>query len=432
MGTKITVSNEATGKQIELPILEGAEGPATIDCRPLYKQLGCFSFDPGFVSTASCESKITFIDGDEGLLSYRGYPIDQLAEHSNFEEVASLLFYGELPTRAQLDKWTAALERERLAPDDPAAAMLGAFGDGAHPMAMIMAGLSQLAARHHDGIDILDAACRERVALQLIAGVLSIAAMAFRASQSLPQVAPVAGESYARTFLRTTLGPDHASLEKPICERALDLILTLHADHEQNASTSTVRLAGSTGANPFAAVAAGVAALWGPAHGGANEAVIDMLEQIVSSGRPLREYIDRAKDRDSGFRLMGFGHRIYKNYDPRARIIHDTCHRLLAEFGGKQQPLLETAMELEAVALKDDYFVSRKLYPNVDFYSGIILKAIGLPRAMFTPIFALARTAGWVSHWNEMLLDGAPPIGRPRQLYTGARKRDYIPSEQRG
>ena len=431
---RIYLKDPQSNKEIEFPIRESTQGTDVIDIRPIYQQLGYFTFDPGFVSTASCESKITYIDGDVGLLNYRGYPIEQLAEKSNYPEVCYLLFYGELPTAKQLENFGNNLAQQATLDLEKTTALFNSFDRQWHPMAMLMATLCQLAATYHDELKVHDTAYREQAAHRLIAKVATVAAYIYRYKQGKTFKAPNLSLPYTERFLDMLL--DDFEPQSPLSKkyaRAMDLILLLHADHEQNASTSTVRLSSSTETSPYAALAAGVAALWGPAHGGANEAVIDMLENIVASGQPLQSYIDRAKDKNSHFRLMGFGHRIYKNYDPRAKIIRTICHELLAELDsdGSNKPLLETAKQLESIALKDDYFISRKLYPNVDFYSGIIFNTMGLPRDMYTVIFALARTIGWISHWNEMLGDPLARIGRPRQRYTGYPERDYTPIQER-
>ena len=432
---KVDLNDPQSNKEIELPVMEATSGANIIDIRSIYKQLGYFTFDPGFVSTASCESKITYIDGDAGLLNYRGYPIEQLAAKSNYSEVCYLILYGELPTAAQLDSFNASLSEHAELEIEKITALFGSFDKHWHPMAMLMAALCQIAAMYHDELAIHDAAYRERSAHRLIAKIAAVVACILRYKQGKTLKTPNRDLPYTERFLDMALDDfePQSSLSQKYA-RAMDLILLLHADHEQNASTSTVRLSGSTETSPYAALVAGIASLWGPAHGGANEAVIDMLEGIVESGQPLQFYIDRAKDKNSHFRLMGFGHRIYKNYDPRAKIIRTICHELLDEIDSDNinKPLLDTAKELESIALKDDYFISRKLYPNVDFYSGIIFNAMGLPRDMYTVIFALARTIGWISHWNEMLCDPLTRIGRPRQLYTGYTQRDYTSIEQRG
>ena len=431
---KVNLNDPQTNKEIELPVMESTIGANIIDIRSIYKQLGYFTFDPGFVSTASCESKITYIDGNAGLLNYCGYPIDQLAEKSNYPEVCYLLLYGDLPTTNQLEKFNACLIEHAELDNEKIIALFDSFERHWHPMAMLMAAFCQLAAMYHNELAIHDAAYRELSAHRLIAKVAAIAAYIFRYKQGKTLKKPNSSLPYTERFLDMALDDfdRNSSLSKKYT-KAMDLILLLHADHEQNASTSTVRLSGSTETSPYAALVAGVASLWGAAHGGANEAVIDMLESIVESGQPLQSYIDRAKDKNSHFRLMGFGHRIYKNYDPRAKIIRVICHELLSELDSNNadKPLLDTAIELESIALQDDYFISRKLYPNVDFYSGIIFNAMGLPRDMYTVIFALARTIGWISHWNEMLGDPHTRIGRPRQLYTGHTCRDYVPIPER-
>lgn len=422
----VTVTDNATGKQVELPVLTGTDGPDTIDIRAVYKELGYFTFDPGFVSTASCESQITFIDGGEGRLAYRGYPIEQLANHSNFDETCYLLMHGELPTAAQLDEYSSSIKQHKRV-DDKLKSMFAAFAHNAHPMAMMIAAVGALAASHNDEVDVHDAHSRELAMHRMIAKMPVLASWCYRHAQQLPFNEPNPELDYTGDFLHMLFSQSDAPAPTATMVRAMDLILILHADHEQNASTSTVRLAGSSETSPFAALSAGISSLWGPAHGGANEAVIHMLNEIVASGQNLSHYIARAKDKEDRFRLMGFGHRVYKNYDPRAKIIRQICHDLLAEMGADNpnQPLLKTAMELEKIALEDDYFIQRKLYPNVDFYSGIIFQAMGIPLSLFTVIFALARTVGWLTHWNEMMSDPSNRIGRPRQLYTGYTERDY-------
>ena len=429
----VTVTDIATGKSVDLPVLDGTNGPSTIDIGTLYKKLGYFTYDPGFVSTASCESKITFIDGDLGLLRYRGYPIEQLAEHSTFLEVCYLLLNGELPDKQTFETFESRLKMHTLLDEKMRRFYLG-FHNNSHPMAMMVATVGAMSAFYHDQIDVHDAESREIAAKRLIAKVPTMAAWVYKYTVGQPFVYPNNKLDYVSNFLYMMFGlPTTDYQPSPAFVRAMDLILILHADHEQNASTSTVRLAGSSGANPYAALSAGISSLWGPAHGGANEAVINMLEDIVQSGKSVNYYIERAKDKDSQFRLMGFGHRVYKNYDPRAKIIRKVCHQLLDELGenNPHQRLLDTAMELERIALEDDYFIQRKLYPNVDFYSGIILRAMGLPLNMFTVIFALARTVGWISHWKEHMSDPQARIGRPRQLYTGADQRDYVRIDER-
>jgi citrate synthase len=429
----VTVTDNTTGKTVDLPILDGTNGPSVIDIGKLYKELGYFTFDPGFVSTGSCDSKITFIDGDIGLLRYRGYPIEQLAAKSTFLEVCYLLLYGELPSAQAFDEFKARQKMHTMLDEKMRRFYLG-FHNDSHPMAMMVATVGALSAFYHDQIDVHDPESREIAANRLIAKVPTMAAWAHKYSLGQPFMYPNNDLDYVPNFLHMMFGlPTMGYEPSPTFVKAMDVILILHADHEQNASTSTVRLAGSSGANPYAALSAGISSLWGPAHGGANEAVIRMLEDIVQSDKDVAYYIDRAKDKDSGFRLMGFGHRVYKNYDPRAKIIREVCHELLAELGENDpnKPLFDTAMELERIALSDDYFVERKLYPNVDFYSGIILRAMGIPMEMFTVIFATARTVGWISHWKEHMSDPAAKIGRPRQLYTGSDERDYVDRNKR-
>ncbi len=428
----VTVIDNATGRQVELPVLEGTEGRPTIDVRNLSKALGYYTYDPGFMSTASCRSAITYIDGEKGILRYRGYPIEQLAEHSSYIEVCYLLLYGELPTREQCEQFRRIIMEHSMLHEALRQFYQG-FRHDAHPMATMVGVVGALSAFYPDASDVHNPRVREIAAHRLIAKMPTIAAWSYKYASGQPFMYPKNDLDYTENFLRMMFSVPTESYEaNPIFVRALDLLLILHADHEQNASTSTVRLTGSSEANPFAAVAAGIASLWGPAHGGANEAVIRMLEEITASGN-LRKYIERAKDKNDRFRLMGFGHRIYKNYDPRAKIIRRVCHELLDDLDASElTPLFETALELEHIALKDEYFVERKLYPNVDYYSGIILRAMGIPLDMFTVIFALARTVGWISHWNEMMEDPESRIGRPRQLYVGPRKRDYVPIEERG
>lgn len=427
----VTVALDGSNKSATLPLIQGSIGPDVFDIRKLYSELGVFTFDPGYGGTAACDSKITYIDGDEGVLLYRGYPIEQLAEKSNFLEVSYLLLNGELPTAQQLKDFDRGVTMHTMVHEQ-----LRRFFDGfrrdAHPMAILCGVVGALSAFYHDSLDINDPAQREISAFRLIAKVPTIAAWAYKYSIGQPFMYPRNDLSYAENFLyMLNAVPAEEWKPNPILSRAMDRILVLHADHEQNASTSTVRLAGSTGANPFACIAAGIAALWGPAHGGANEAVLKMLGEIGSVDN-IPDFIEKVKDKNSGVKLMGFGHRVYKNFDPRAKIMQATCHEVLAELGIKDEPLLDLAMALEKIALEDDYFVSRKLYPNVDFYSGIILKAMGIPTHMFTVLFAVARTVGWVSQWKEMIEDPAQRIGRPRQIYTGAARRDVVAVEQRG
>ncbi len=429
----VTITDNSTGKKVDLPVLEGTCGPNTVDISKLYKELGYFTFDPGFVSTGSCKSEITFIDGDVGLLRYRGYPIEQLAEKSTFLEVCYLLLYGELPREREFENFKKRLREHTLLDEKMRRFYLG-FHNNSHPMAMMVATVGALSAFYHDQINIHDIESRDIAAQRLIAKVPTMAAWVYKYTVGQPFIYPNNNLDYVSNFLYMMFGlPSMEYTPGPAFVRAMDVILILHADHEQNASTSTVRLAGSSGANPYAALSAGISSLWGPAHGGANEAVINMLEDIIQSDKNIDYYIERAKNKRSKFRLMGFGHRVYKNYDPRAKIIREVCHQLLSELGddNPNQPLFDTAMELERVALEDDYFIEKKLYPNVDFYSGIILKAMGFPLNMFTVIFALARTVGWISHWKEHMSDPKAKIGRPRQLYTGANERDYIEIDKR-
>jgi citrate synthase len=411
-------------KACELPILEGTIGPEVLDIGKLYGKTGAFTYDPGFMSTASCESKITYIDGDAGVLLYRGYPIDQLAEHGDFLETCYLLLYGELPTPAQKRDFDYSITRHTMLHDQMLRFFQG-FRRDAHPMAVMVGCVGALAAFYHDSTDITDPAQRTLASLRMIAKMPTIAAMAYKYTIGQPFVYPKNDLDYATNFLRMCYAvPCEEYKVNPVIARALDRIFILHADHEQNASTSTVRLAGSTGANPFGCIAAGIAALWGPAHGGANEIALRMMMEIGTVDK-IPHYIARAKDKSDPFLLMGFGHRVYKNFDPRARIMEKTCKEVLAEMGVKDDPLLDVAMELERIARHDEYFIERKLYPNVDFYSGITLKAMGFPTSMFTALFAVARTVGWIAQWMEMIEDPAQKIGRPRQLYTGAPRRDY-------
>jgi citrate synthase len=426
----ITLTDNQSKKSVNLPLLPGTLGPKVIDVRKLYADTGMFTYDPGYTSTGSCESKITFIDGDEGVLLHRGYPIEDLAEKSDFMEVCYLLLYGELPTQAQKAKFTEGVTRHTMLHEQMQSIFRG-FRRDAHPMAVMCGVVGAMSAFYHDSTDITDPHQREIASYRLIAKVPTIASMAYKYVIGQPFMYPRNDLSYAENFLHMTFAvPCEPYKINPVLAKAMDRIFILHADHEQNASTSTVRLAGSSGANPFACIAAGIACLWGPAHGGANEAVLTMLKQIGSKDR-IPEIVKRARDPKDDFRLMGFGHRVYKNYDPRAKVMQKTCYEVLNELGMKNNPLLETAMELERVALKDDYFIQKKLYPNVDFYSGIILQAMGFPTSMFTAIFALARTVGWIAQWKEMIEDPAQKIGRPRQLYTGATKRPYVPLAQR-
>ncbi len=418
-------------KTLDLDVLHATMGPDVVDVQNFYKRSGCFTFDPGFTSTASCESKITFIDGNEGMLLYRGYPIDQLAEYGDYLETCYLLLYGDLPTQAERRKFDDEITHHTMVQEQMSIFFRG-FRRDAHPMAIMVAVVGALSAFYHDSLDIDDPEQREIATRRMIAKVPTLAAMAYKYSLGQPFVYPRNELDYASNFLHMCFSvPAEEYKVNPVLARAMDRIFILHADHEQNASTSTVRLAGSSGANPFACVAAGIACLWGPAHGGANEAALNMLEEIGTPER-IPEFIARAKDKSDPFRLMGFGHRVYKNYDPRARIMQRTAHEVLAEVGDPNDPLLEVAHELEQIALKDEYFLERKLYPNIDFYSGITLRALGFPTSMFTVLFALARTVGWIAHWREMITDPTRRIGRPRQLYTGPILRDYVPMSKRG
>ncbi|QRG05130.1 citrate (Si)-synthase [Xanthobacter dioxanivorans] len=417
-------------KSWELPIHEGTIGPDVVDISKLYGHTGMFTYDPGFTSTASCESKITYIDGDEGVLLYRGYPIEQVAENGDFLETCYLLLYGELPTAAQKAEFDSSVTLHTMVHEQMTRFFQG-FRRDAHPMAIMVASVGALSAFYHDSTDISDPTQRLIASIRMIAKMPTLAAMAYKYSIGQPFVYPKNELDYTANFLHMCFAvPCEEYKVNPILAKAMDKIFILHADHEQNASTSTVRLAGSSGANPFACIAAGIACLWGPAHGGANEAALKMLAEIGSVDR-IPEYIRRSKDKNDPFRLMGFGHRVYKNYDPRAKIMQQTCHEVLTELGIKDDPLLDVAVELERIALSDDYFIEKKLYPNIDFYSGITLKAMGFPTTMFTVLFALARTVGWIGQWKEMIEDPSQRIGRPRQLYTGAAQRDYIAMSKR-
>jgi citrate synthase len=419
------------GKTITLPILKGTDGPSVLDIRTLHAQTGLLTYDPGFTSTASCESSITFIDGDEGRLLYRGYTIQDLVERSDFMEVAYLLLYGELPTLSKRARLSQDVTYHTLV-HEQVRTFFNGFRRDAHPMAIMVGVVGALSSFYHDSLDIQNEAQREIAAWRLIGKMPTLAGMAYKYSVGQPFIYPKNELSYAGNFLRMMFAvPSEEYIVNPILERAMDRILILHADHEQNASTSTVRLAGSSAANPFACIASGIAALWGPAHGGANEAVLNMLKEIGSIDR-IPEFIKRAKDKNDSFRLMGFGHRVYKNYDPRAKIMRETCHEVLEELGITNDPLLDLAMELEKIALQDPYFIEKKLYPNVDFYSGIIFRAMKIPVSMFTVVFAVARTVGWVAQWLEMISDPLQKIGRPRQLYRGKVERPFVPVEKRG
>jgi citrate synthase len=420
----VTVTLDGSNKSITTPLMHGTIGPDVFDIRKVYSELGVFTFDPGYGGTAACDSKITYIDGDQGILLYRGYPIEQLAEKSNFLEVSYLLLHGELPTAEQMKEFEHNVVMHTMV-HEQLRSFFGGFRRDAHPMAILCGVVGALSAFYHDSLDITDERQREIAAFRLLAKVPTIAAMAYKYSIGQPFVYPRNDLGYAENFLyMLNAVPAEEYKVNPILARAMDRILVLHADHEQNASTSTVRLAGSTGANPYACIAAGIAALWGPAHGGANEAVLKMLGEIGHVDN-IPDFIAKVKDKNSGVKLMGFGHRVYKNFDPRAKIMQATCHEVLKELGIKDEPLLDLAVALEKIALEDEYFVSRKLYPNVDFYSGIILKAMGIPTHMFTVLFAVARTVGWVSQWKEMIEEPGQRIGRPRQIYTGSPARDY-------
>ncbi|MBK7352883.1 MAG: citrate (Si)-synthase [Nitrosomonas sp.] len=425
---KATLRLGENTEPIEFPILSGSMGPDTIDIRTLYAKSGLFTYDPGFLSTASTKSNITFIDGDKGILLYRGYPIEQLATRCDFMEVCHLLLTGELPTDNQKQHFVNTIKSHTMLHEQLVRFYTG-FRRDAHPMAVMVGVVGALSAFYHEAMDISDALHREQSAFRLIAKLPTIAAMAYKYNIGQPFIYPRNDLSYAANFLYMMFATPAEKYEpNPVIVRALDRILILHADHEQNASTSTVRLAGSSGANPFACISAGIACLWGPAHGGANEACLNMLEQIGDVSR-INEYIKRAKDKTDGFRLMGFGHRVYKNFDPRAKLMRETCHEVLNEMGLHNNRLFKLALELERIALEDEYFVAKKLYPNVDFYSGIVQRALGIPTSMFTAIFAMARTVGWVAQWNEMIADPDQKIGRPRQLYTGTGHRD-VPTDK--
>jgi len=425
---KLTLTDPESGKILDLPVVSGTEGDPTIDIGRLQPEMGYFTFDPGFSSTASCKSDITFIDGQEGILRYRGYPIEQLADQSNFLEVAYLLLYGELPSKAAFEGFERDVTYHTMVHERLNSFMEG-FHYDAHPMAILSGVVASMAGFYHDKLDVSDPEQRDLAAKRLIAKTPTIAAAAYRHYMGWPKAYPDNSLGYAERFLDMMFSvPAERYRVNPVAAKALDLLFILHADHEQNASTSTVRLVGSTGANPYACTAAGIAALWGPAHGGANEAVLNMLNQIGDVSQ-VGKFIEKAKDKSDPFRLMGFGHRVYKNFDPRATIIRKACHEVLDELG-KKDKLLDLAMALEKIALEDDYFVDRKLYPNVDFYSGIIYKALGIPTTMFTPMFAIGRTVGWVAQWLEQV--GSPHrIGRPRQVYTGAPEREYVAIDSR-
>ena len=427
--TKATITFDNGAAPIELPMLSGSLGNDVIDIRNLGKH-GVFTYDPGFMSTAACNSNITFIDGEKGLLYYRGYPIEQLAEHCNFMEVSYLLLHGELPNPIEKQQFTDTISGSTMLHDQLSNIFRG-FRRDAHPMAVMVGVVGSLSAFYFDAMDIRDAKHREISAHRLLAKVPTIAAWSYKYNLGQPFMYPQNHLNYAENFMHMMFAtPCEKYVPNPVLAKAFERILILHADHEQNASTSTVRLVGSSGANPFACISAGIASLWGPAHGGANEATLNMLEEIGDISR-IGEFIKRAKDKADTFRLMGFGHRVYRNMDPRAKIMRTTCYEVLEELDLKDDPMFKLAMELEKIALEDEYFVSRKLYPNVDFYSGIVMRAMGIPNSMFTAIFALARTAGWIAQWSEMISDEEHKIGRPRQLYTGSARRDYVPIGER-
>jgi citrate synthase len=428
---KYELISQETGQKSVLEARAGTLGPDCLNIGSVTKDHGLFTFDPGFMATAACESKITYIDGDKGVLLYRGYPIEQIASKSSFIEVAYLLIHSELPTAQQLDEFDRSIRFHTMI-NETLLRFFNGFHYNAHPMAMVSAVVSSMAAFYHDSLDIHNPRHREIFAHRILAKIPTISAAAYKHMLGQPFVYPRNDMDYCANMLRMFFAVPAADYEvDPVSAQALDLLLILHADHEQNASTSTVRLAGSTGANPYAAVSAGVSALWGPAHGGANEAVLEMLEEIGTVDN-IQKFLDRVKDKEDNTRLMGFGHRVYKNFDPRARIIREMCHKVLARLGRTDNPLFELALRLEEIALKDEYFIARKLYPNVDFYSGIIYSALGIPRSMFTVMFAIARTAGWVAHWQEMISDPAMRIGRPRQLYTGPLQREFVEIDRRG
>jgi citrate synthase len=429
---KVTL-NYGDAKNLELPVYGGTIGPDVFDIRALYGKTGMFTYDPGFMSTASTQSKITYIDGDQGVLLYRGYPIEQLATHCDFLEVCHLLLNGELPTQPQKDKFVWTVTRHTMVHEQLARLYQG-FRRDSHPMAVMVGVVGALSAFYHDSLDINNPEHREISAFRLIAKLPTIVAMAYKYNMGQPFMYPKNDLGYTANFMRMMFGVPAEEYEvNDVLVRALDRIFILHADHEQNASTSTVRLAGSSGANPFACIASGIACLWGPAHGGANEAALQMLMDLQREGgiAKIGEFVKKVKDKNSGVKLMGFGHRVYKNYDPRAKLMRETCHEVLEELGLHDDPLFKLAMELEKIALEDEYFVSRKLYPNVDFYSGIVQRALGIPTSMFTCIFAMARTVGWIAQWNEMIADPEQKIGRPRQLFIGEAPRDVKPIEKR-
>ena len=426
----VTIIDNSTGKELELPLRRGTIGPAAVDITSLYREFGYLTYDPGFMSTASCRSSITYVDGKEGVLLYRGYPIEQLAEHSSYMEVVYLLLYGDLPSEQQLSEFTGSINKHTMI-NESLRSFYHGFHHDAHPMASLMGVVGSLSSFYPDAADIYDPAQREIAAHRIVAKIPTIAAASYKYSIGEPFVYPKNSLGYCENLLYMMFSVPSADYEvDPIAAKALDLIFMLHLDHEQNVSTSTVRLSGSTGTNPFACMATGISALWGPAHGGANEAVLTMLEEI-GDVKNIARYLEKAKDKNDPFRLMGFGHRVYKNYDPRAKIIREMCYEVLNKLGDPNDPMFELALKLEEVALNDDYFVSRKLYPNVDFYSGIIYRVLGIPTNMFTVMFSVARAPGWVAQWLEMITEPDQRIGRPRQVYEGAMPRDYMPMFKR-
>ena len=430
MGSNYTLSNNKSGDTLELKLREGTAGPSALEISALYKQKDLLAYDPGFLSTASCESAITFIDGELGILRYRGYPIEQLAQHSNFLEVAYLLIYGDLPTHEALKNFEEIIVHHTMI-KETMRNFFGGFHYNAHPMAIMIGVVGSMSAFYHDSLDIHDPTHREISAHRLIAKMPTIAAACYKHNVSEPIMYPRNDMDYCGNFLHMMFSsPCEPYVPDAVAISAMNLLFILHADHEQNASTSTVRLAGSSGANPFACIASGIASLWGPAHGGANEAVLNMLEEIGDASN-IDKFIAKAKDKDDPFRLMGFGHRVYRNFDPRATIIREKCHEVLNKLADSHNPMFELALKLEEKALSDEYFIERKLYPNVDYYSGIIYRALNIPTNMFTMMFAIARTVGWLAHWMEMISDPNHRIGRPRQLYTGSVERDYVPMNQR-
>jgi len=430
MSKDIFTLTSPDGKTMELPVRKGTTGPEAIEIGRLFAEQGVFTYDPGFAATASCESAITFIDGREGVLMYRGYPVEQLARNSNFIEVAYLLLYGELPTSEQIEAFKTSITRHTML-NEGMLRFFNGFRYDAHPMAVVSAVVGSMSAYYHDTMDIHNIDAREVFSHRIIAKLPTIAAAAHKLTAGQPYVYPRNDLNYTENLLRMLFAVPAEEYEiNQVAADALDLLFILHADHEQNCSTSTVRMAGSSGANPYSAIAAGISALWGPAHGGANEAVLRMLKEI-GEAKNIPKFVARAKDRNDPYRLMGFGHRVNKNFDPRATIIRDMCHKVIKQMGRTDSPLFDLALELEQVALKDDYFIEKNLYPNVDFYSGIIYRALGIPTSMFTVMFAIGRTVGWVAHWREMIRDPHGRISRPRQLYTGATQRDYVPVDER-